>query len=87
MAKLFGNLHLILVIGLVAAIAVMVAFAPSAPVDANAILYWLHTFFGVLWIGLLYYLNFVQVPTMLRSAIGESHHRDRRARRGAAGRI
>ena len=25
---------------------------------------WLHLFFGVLWIGLLYYLNFVQVPTM-----------------------
>jgi hypothetical protein len=25
---------------------------------------WLHLFFGILWIGLLYYLNFVQVPTM-----------------------
>src|SRR5690606_40819122 len=29
-----------------------------------AVLRWLHLFFGVVWIGLLYYLNFVQVPTM-----------------------
>ena len=64
MAKLFGNLHLILAIGLVAAIAVMMAFAPSAPVNVTSVLHWLHTFFGILWIGLLYYLNFVQVPTM-----------------------
>ena len=64
MAKFFGNLHLVLVVGLAAAIALMMAFAPSAPVDPNSILRWLHLFFGVLWIGLLYYLNFVQVPTM-----------------------
>ena len=64
MAKLFGNLHLVLVIGLVLAGVVMMAFAPSAPVDVNSIFRWLHLFFGVLWIGLLYYLNFVQVPTM-----------------------
>jgi uncharacterized membrane protein len=64
LAKLFGNLHLVLAVGLVLAIAVMMAFAPSAPVDVNAVLRWLHLFFGVLWIGLLYYLNFVQVPTM-----------------------
>ena len=25
---------------------------------------WLHVVFGILWIGLLWYLNFVQVPTM-----------------------
>jgi uncharacterized membrane protein len=25
---------------------------------------WLHVIFGVMWIGLLWYLNFVQVPTM-----------------------
>lgn len=64
MAKIFGNLHLILVVGLILAIIVMMKFAPVAPVDANNILHWLHTFFGVMWIGLLYYLNFVQVPTM-----------------------
>ena len=64
MAKLFGNLHLILGIGLVAAIAVMFAFGGTAAVDANSVFRWLHVYFGILWIGLLYYLNFVQVPTM-----------------------
>ncbi|HEX2794629.1 MAG TPA: urate hydroxylase PuuD [Croceicoccus sp.] len=64
MAKLFGNLHLVLVIGVVLAVALMLAFAPSAPIDINSIMRWLHLFFGVVWIGLLYYLNFVQVPTM-----------------------
>jgi uncharacterized membrane protein len=64
MAKLFGNLHLVIVIGLVLAIIVMMAFAPSAPVDVNSVMRWLHLFFGVMWIGLLYYFNFVQTPTM-----------------------
>lgn len=64
MAKLFGNLHLVLIIGLVAALVVMFGFAPSVEVTASAIIRWLHLFFGVLWIGLLYYLNFVQVPAM-----------------------
>ena len=64
MAKLFGNLQLVMIVGLIAAIAVMVGFASSAPVDVNSVLRWLHLFFGVLWIGLLYYFNFVQVPVM-----------------------
>ena len=64
MAKLFGNLQLVVVIGLIAAIAVMVGFNSSAPIDVNSVLRWLHLFFGVLWIGLLYYFNFVQVPLM-----------------------
>jgi len=64
MAKFFGNLHLVLIVGLVLAVVVMMKFAGSAPVDANSVLRWLHVFFGVLWIGLLYYLNFIQVPTM-----------------------
>ena len=64
MAKFFGNLHLVLIVGLVLAIVVMMKFAGSAPVDANSVLRWMHVFFGILWIGLLYYLNFVQVPTM-----------------------
>jgi uncharacterized membrane protein len=64
MAKFFGNLHLVLIVGLVLAVVVMMKFAGSAPVDANSVLRWMHVFFGVLWIGLLYYLNFVQVPTM-----------------------
>jgi uncharacterized membrane protein len=64
MAKFFGNLHLVLGVGLLAAIAVMWHFAGATPVDGKSILSWLHVFVGILWIGLLYYLNFVQVPTM-----------------------
>ena len=68
MAKLFGNLHLVLLIGLVLAVVVIVSYTPWTGGDArevtNDVLRWLHLFFGIVWIGLLYYLNFVQVPTM-----------------------
>src|SRR5881392_566001 len=30
----------------------------------TAVARWLHTFFGILWIGLLYYFNFVQIRKM-----------------------
>ncbi|MET0251212.1 MAG: urate hydroxylase PuuD [Novosphingobium sp.] len=68
MAKFFGNLHLVLATGLVLAIIVIMAFVgwtgEGAKEVTNDVFRWLHVFFGVLWIGLLYYLNFVQVPTM-----------------------
>ena len=68
MAKFFGDLHLVLLTGLVLAIVLIVSFTgwtgENAEAVANAVLRWLHLFFGVVWIGLLYYLNFVQVPTM-----------------------
>jgi uncharacterized membrane protein len=68
MAKFFGNLHLVLLVGLGLAVAVIFGvgtdgFAPQA-VEAQAVVRWLHTFFGIVWIGLLYYFNFVQIPTM-----------------------
>lgn len=68
MTKFFGNLHAVLVVGLIAAIVVIASFTGWTGEGAKAItddvFRWLHTFFGILWIGLLYYLNFVQVPTM-----------------------
>jgi uncharacterized membrane protein len=68
MAKFFGNLHLVLATGLVLAIVVIMSFTGwtgDTPKDiTDDVFRWLHLFFGVLWIGLLYYLNFVQVPTM-----------------------
>ncbi|MCK9542921.1 MAG: urate hydroxylase PuuD [Novosphingobium sp.] len=68
MAKFFGNLHLVLATGLILAIIVIACFTgwtgESARDITDDVLRWLHLFFGVLWIGLLYYLNFVQVPTM-----------------------
>ena len=63
MGKLFENLHVVLGIGLVLAIALMAIFHVEE-VNASAILQWLHVFFGITWIGLLYYFNFVQIPTM-----------------------
>jgi uncharacterized membrane protein len=68
MAKFFGNLHLVLLAGLVLALAVAYHFQGASDgviaIGAVTVLSWLHVFFGIVWIGLLYYLNFVQVPTM-----------------------
>jgi uncharacterized membrane protein len=68
MGKFFGNLHLVLATGLVLAILLIYAFVDDTGTGgaevANDVMRWLHVFFGILWIGLLYYLNFVQVPTM-----------------------
>ena len=64
MGKFFGNLNLVLVVGLLFAVAVIIGYAPEVPASLAGIFRWLHLFFGILWIGLLYYLNFVQVPTM-----------------------
>ena len=63
MAKFFGNLHLVLGVGLVLAFGLIFAVPSNGELEQQMIR-WLHTFFGVLWIGLLYYFNFVQIPTM-----------------------
>ncbi|RYE37415.1 MAG: hypothetical protein EOP21_14085 [Hyphomicrobiales bacterium] len=63
MSKFFGNLHLVLVVGLVAAIALIAGVHPDLW-SWNYVFRWLHVFFGITWIGLLYYFNFVQIPTM-----------------------
>jgi uncharacterized membrane protein len=64
MDKILGNLHLVLAIG--AALAIGLMFAPYFTPATVAIgaFQWLHVFFGITWIGLLYYFNFVQIPTM-----------------------
>ena len=68
MAKFFGNLHLVLLAGLVLTLAVAYHFQGASDgviaIGGVTVLSWLHVFFGIVWIGLLYYLNFVQVPTM-----------------------
>jgi uncharacterized membrane protein len=63
MGKLFENLSLTLAAGLVLALALM-AGLDAETVTIEMILRWLHVFFGITWIGLLYYFNFVQIPTM-----------------------
>lgn len=68
MGKFFENLHAVLAAGIILSIIVMLGLNGQNFEDGiaagNAIMRWLHTFFGILWIGLLYYFNFVQIPTM-----------------------
>lgn len=64
MGKILENLNLVLLIGIVAAVALMMAPFYEPLTIALGVLQGLHVFFGVLWIGLLYYFNFVQIPTM-----------------------
>jgi uncharacterized membrane protein len=63
MGKLFDNLLLVLGIGFALALALMAA-VHAETLSAEAVLRWLHVFFGITWIGLLYYFNFVQIPVM-----------------------
>ncbi len=64
MGKLLENLNMVLALGFAAAIVLMASLHPDI-VNAPAVFFtWLHVFFGILWIGLLYYFNFVQIPTM-----------------------
>jgi len=68
MGKFFENLGLVLIAGI--ALAVLIAVFPDSGYRPptgdllNGVLQWLHVFFGITWIGLLYYFNFVQIPTM-----------------------
>jgi uncharacterized membrane protein len=70
MDKFFSNLWAVVVVGFILAIIVIAlpdyALAPgvSSYGLATGVLQWLHVFFGIIWIGLLYYFNFVQTPVM-----------------------
>jgi len=63
MGKILENLNLVILIGVVAAIGLMMGFHAESLTEA-VVLRWLHVFFGITWIGLLYYFNFVQIPVM-----------------------
>ena len=57
--------------GFVLAIIIVVIAGDShmpAAMPINAIMIWLHVFSGIIWIGLLYYFNFVQVPALADAA-------------------
>lgn len=67
MAKTLGNFHLALLIGLVLLALAMFGLHGEAIGTKPYWIGWLrffHVIAGVLWIGLLYYFNFVQIPTM-----------------------
>jgi len=70
MDKFFANLWLVVMIGFGLAIILLAlpdyAIAPGVTSSgmATGVLQWLHVVFGIMWIGLLYYFNFVQTPAM-----------------------
>ncbi|MEX2352709.1 MAG: urate hydroxylase PuuD [Gammaproteobacteria bacterium] len=50
-------------------VAVVIALFVNAPGQAMwSLIVWLHVFVGIIWIGLLYYFNFVQVPALAAAA-------------------
>lgn len=68
MAGLLANFRNTLIVSVILAL-VMVGAYSQGPQGTDvafwqAVFRWLHTFFGILWIGLLYYFNFVQIRKM-----------------------
>ncbi|HPU14774.1 MAG TPA: urate hydroxylase PuuD [Polymorphobacter sp.] len=79
MAKILGNFHYALVIGAVLLLLAMFGLH-AADMGGDYLTPWMvffHVLNGILWIGLLYYFNFVQIPTMpkvpaeLKPAVGK----------------
>lgn len=66
MAKFLGNLGQVVFLAFALLVIVIFAFhgGTDTPTYLNALFRYLHTLFGIMWIGLLYYFNFVQIPTM-----------------------
>ena len=66
MAKFFSNLGSVLLASFAFLTIVIFLFhgGTETPTYVNALFRFFHTLFGIMWIGLLYYFNFVQIPTM-----------------------
>ena len=54
----------------VAFIIALIVTGPSnvTSLNVNSLVVWLHVFTGIIWIGLLYYFNFVQAPAVAAAA-------------------
>ncbi len=81
MAALLSNFRNTMIVGVLLAIIMIYCFArahgAADMVFWQAVLRWMHVFFGILWIGLLYYFNFVaarktpEIPAELRPALSK----------------
>lgn len=82
MAKLLSNFRTTILLSLALAVLMIIAFGRVAPGGFDisfwqAALRWAHVGSGILWIGLLYYFNFVQIrlmpsiPAELKPAVGK----------------
>jgi len=68
MAAFLGNLRNVVIASFVLAILLIGVYCGTQGFDGMAfelfVLRWLHIVAGVMWIGLLWYFNFVQIPTV-----------------------
>jgi uncharacterized membrane protein len=80
MAGLLLNFRNMMILSVVLAIIMIFAYGSAHGVDTQfwqAVFRWMHVVFGILWIGLLYYFNFVQtrkmpeIPAELRPALSK----------------
>ncbi len=56
-----------IVSGFILAVIVSIVLADVTVTPINALIIWLHVLFGIVWIGLLYYFNFVQMPAVAKA--------------------
>jgi uncharacterized membrane protein len=49
-------------------VAFVIAMIVTGPGNIMSLVVWLHVFTGIIWIGLLYYFNFVQAPAVAAAA-------------------
>jgi len=68
MAGLLSNFRNTIIVSVILALVLVGAYAAGPQGTGlafwQAVFRWLHVFFGILWIGLLYYFNFVQIRKM-----------------------
>ena len=68
MARILANFRNTVIVSVLLALVMIFAYSQSPHgTDSTfwqAVFRWLHAFFGILWIGLLYYFNFVQIRKM-----------------------
>ena len=58
------SVHGTIALGFVTAVIIMLVVGGVGDFNTYSLAVWLHVFFGIIWIGLLYYFNFVQVPAV-----------------------
>ena len=72
MAAILSNLRNTIIAGLGLTVIMVIVVSQTPGADKFAVdhsyaaffLKWLHVLSGIMWIGLLWYLNFVQIPNM-----------------------
>ena len=71
MAAFFANLRNTVIAGIVLAVIMFLIYLQMQGYDSNLfwrfLFRWLHVISGIMWIGLLWYFNFVSTPTMPNS--------------------